>query len=543
MTEAQTSVGDVVVSLSDNILENMEQNLAEPGFEAHEDNLDCDAEAPMVKESFYVIPSTDDQSPPIAWTEPKRGRKIETTSLQLRRRKKDKRRHKKKRVLRLRGGGGDDDEEEDDGDEINSNHEKRKSEEPSTTENKETSSKVTSDKEAMQEAKIDKEAMREAEAISKTEDDNKGGDVNEACVLSHVDVSFLPLRLSGSGGEHENGKRPRESGSECDFVPVQHPKRPKGWGAWEDKTKQRPAPLNPPRDPEMEYANMTVRAIEDEDGISVFSQYKDRYMRSEVQLQAISDAHKDQRKVAGGVYRCLEKNQEMFELVIQKGFKSKTLGVVLRRRAGGKAFSVFESFADMKYEYFKLCNGRRVRKEWPEMTTTGFTWTGFGAEMALPDMPSSSIFVFCERVDRDLHFSQGPCERISEAPGASQRICSSAACGVVSWHLSRKCFQLGSDGQFGEAWQDDFCLVTFKSNQQKLLWTHPNRKLKTSWWERYDSSAQYNAFIPDAGTRRRVQENLSKLPPWHFAPPTYTPQQQFWTDPSPLEREADNSCW
>ena len=233
----------------------------------------------------------------------------------------------------------------------------------------------------------------------------------------------------------------------------------------------------------------------------------------------------------------------MFELVIQKGFKSKTLGVVLRRKEQGKATSVFVSFADMKYEYFKICNGRRVRQEWPEMTPTGYTWTGFGAEMALPDMPSSSIFVFCERVDRDLHFSQGPCERISEAPGASQRICSNVACGVVSWHLSRKCFQLGSDGQFVEVWQEDFCLVTFKSNHQKLLWTHPNRKLKTSWWERFDSSSLYDAFIPDAGTRRRVQENFSKLPPWHFVPPTYTPRQQFWSDPIPLERETDNSCW
>ena len=104
-------------------------------------------------------------------------------------------------------------------------------------------------------------------------------------------------------------------------------------------------------------------------------------------------------------------------------------------------------------------------------------------------------------------------------------------------------FQLGSDGQFGEAWQEDFCLITFKSNLQKLLWTHPNRALKTSWWERYDGSAQYDVFIPDAGTRRRVQENFSRLPPWHFPAPTYTPRQQFWSDPAPLEREADNSCW
>ena len=482
MTNAQTSAKNVVVSLVDKNFERLGQNLADPGLQAHEDNLDCVADASSARENFTDITLTDDQSPPIDWLEPKRGRRIQTTSLLLKRKKKDKRRHKQKRVLRLRGG--DDDGEDD---KSNSNQEKNNPEDPSTTDNKEPSSKVRAD--------------------------------------------------------NDIEKRSRESGSECDLFPVKQPKRPKCWGAWEDKTRQRPAPLNPPRDPEMEFANMTVRAIEDEDGISVFSQYKDRYMRSEVQLQAISEAHEDQRRVAGGVYRCLEENQEMFELVIQKGFKSKAIGVVLRRKEQGKATSVFESFADMKYEYFKICNGRRVRQEWPEMTPTGYTWTGFGAEMALPDMPSSSIFVFCERVDRDLHFSQGPCERISEAPGASQSICSNVACGVVSWHLSRKCFQLGSDGQFGEVWQEDFCLVTFKSNHQKLLWTHPNRKLKTSWWERFDSSSQYDAFIPDTGTRRRVQENFSKLPPWHFAPPTYTPRQQFWSDPTPLEREADNSCW
>ena len=35
---------------------------------------------------------------------------------------------------------------------------------------------------------------------------------------------------------------------------------------------------------------MTIRAAEDEEGIQVMSQYKDKYMRSEVQLQRISDA-------------------------------------------------------------------------------------------------------------------------------------------------------------------------------------------------------------------------------------------------------------
>ena len=455
-----------------------------------------------------------DHCPPASWTEPKRKRKIQTTSLVLRRRKKIKRRHNNREPeLRLRGGNGEDSngENDDDGG-MDSNQDMRNPEEPSTINDEEGGCRI---------AENTKNVITHREKTQTNED--------------------IPLSEGGGEVKNDDGKRPRERSSECEFF--KKPKRPIGWDAWEDKTRQRPPPLHPPRDPDMEYANMTVGAIEDEDGINVFSQYKDRYMRSEMQLQAITDAHEDQRKVAGGVYRCLEKDQEMFELSIQKGFKSKTLGISLKRRQQGKAFSVFESFADMKYEYFRFRDGHRVRQECPEMTPTGYTWTGFGAEMALPDMPSSSIFVFCERVDQDIHFSQGPCERISEAPGASQRICSNAACGIVSWHLSRKCFQLGSDGQFREVWQEDFCLVTFKSNHQKLFWKHPNRKLKTSWWERYDSSPQYDVFIPDAGSRRRVQENLSKLPPWQFAAPTYTPQHQFWSDPSPLEREATNSCW
>ena len=370
----------------------------------------------------------------------------------------------------------------------------------------------------------------------------------------------LTMRLRGGGlgssdedceGSHENetlqGKQERRDDDSFDtFVPVQELNRPRGWSTWEDKKRQRPAPMLPPRVPTLEYANMTVRAIEDEDGIQVMSQYKDKYMRSEVQLQRISDAQADQRGVAGGVYRCLEGDQEGFELVIHKGFKAKTIGIVLRRREQGKLLSVFESFGDMQYEYFKFCDftkGRRWRQECPERTPTGYIWTGVGGEMPMPDRPTSDVFVFCERMDRDLHFSQGPCERLTEAPGASQSVCSNASCGLVKWHLARKCFQRVNDGQYVELWQEDFALVVFHSGYEKLLWTHPNRKLKQSWWERVENSPQYDAFLPDAGSRKRVQENFQKLPPWNFDPPSYVPQQQSWSDPEPLEREADNSCW
>ena len=376
-----------------------------------------------------------------------------------------------------------------------------------------------------------------------------GGSTDEDCEGNGSTVRKEGALSVAAGNEDEtlDGRQGREADDSFDvFVPVQELNRPRGWSNWEDKTRQKPAPMLPPRIPTLEYANMTVRAIEDEDGIQVMSQYKDKYMRSEVQLQRISDAQADQRKVAGGVYRCLERGQEGFELVIHKGFKTKTLGIVLRKRTGGKLVSVFESFGDMKYEYFKFCDfteGRRWRQECPDRTPTGYIWTGVGGELAMPDQPTSDVFVFCERMDRDLHFSQGPCERLTEAPGASQSVCSNVSCGLVKWHLARKCFQRIGDGKFVERWQEDLALVVFRSGYEKLLWTHPNRRLKQSWWERLENSPQYDAFVPDAGSRKRVQENFQKLPPWNFNPPSYVPQQQSWSDPEPLERQADDSCW
>ena len=347
--------------------------------------------------------------------------------------------------------------------------------------------------------------------------------------------------------ENDGGKRRREGDNSFDeFVPVKELKRPRGWSAWEEKTRQRPAPLQPPRIQTLEYCNMSITAAEDEEGIQVMSQYKDKYMRSEVQLQGISDAQADQRKVAGGVYRCLEREQEGFELVIHKGYMTKTLGIVLRRRRQGKPASVFESFGDMKYEYFKFSkftDGMRWRQECPDRTPTGYIWTGVGGEMPMPDRPTGDVFIFCERVDRDLHFSEGPCERLTEAPGASQSVCSNASCGLVKWHLARKCFRRVGDGQFVELWQDEFALVVYRSGYEKLLWTHPNRRLKKSWWERLENSPQYDAFVPDAGSRKRVHENFPNLPPWHFDPPSYVPHHQSWSDPEPLERVADDSSW
>ena len=141
-----------------------------------------------------------------------------------------------------------------------------------------------------------------------------------------------------------------------------------------------------------------------------------------------------------------------------------------------------------------------------------------------------------------IQLSQGQCERKTEAPGASQSVCSNTSCGIVMWHLARKCFERVHDGGFIELWQEDFALVVFRSGE-KLLWTHPHRKLKQSWWERLEDSPQYDAYVPDAGSRERVQRNFEKLPPWNFNPPSYVPEQQLWRDAKPLEREAADSRW
>ena len=320
--------------------------------------------------SSKVDRSKQNQSPLIAWKEPKRGRKIQTTSLLLRRKKKIKRRNKQKRVLRLRGGCGD----EENVDEMKS------SDEDSQGHN----------------------SFGEQErAIPSIRNSSNSAEPKEIQPSSAV---------TGHVEESPDGKRGREADDSFDvFVPVQQLKRPRGWSTWEHKRRQRPGPLQPPRVPTLEYTNMTVLAIDEEDGVRIMSQYKDKYMRSELQLERISDAQSDQRKVAGGVYRCLEKDQQGFELVIRKGFKTKTLGIVLRRRKQGKLFSLFESFGDMKYEYFRFCkhtDGLRFRQACPERTPTGYIWTGVGGEIAMPDQPSSDVFVFCERMDRDIHFSQ-----------------------------------------------------------------------------------------------------------------------------------------
>ena len=374
VVEDGSFVKNVVESLISEIIEDLRETEVDSCQENIHESNDYIAKPILMAENHFksdqsaIEDRNQEQNSPIPWKEYKKTRKITTTSLLLKRRKNQRQRKQKPKcfvheTLRLRGGNGDENDDdprnpdEDEGDGVNS-----KPDQASNT---------------------DGEEGRIFQPSSSPQ------------IASQVD-------------ESQRRKRGREADDSFDtYVPVKQLNRPPGWSTWEDKKRQRPGPLQPPRVPTLDYANMTVTAIEDEDGVRIMSQYKDRYMRSELQLERISDAQRDQRKIGGGIYRCLERDHEGFELAIRKGFKSKTLGIVLRRWKQGKLFSIFESFGDMKYEYFKFSeNGLRVRQARPEETPTGFIWTGVGGEMALPDKPSSNVFVFCERMDRDMHFSQ-----------------------------------------------------------------------------------------------------------------------------------------
>ena len=90
---------------------------------------------------------------------------------------------------------------------------------------------------------------------------------SEATAINLTSVGAL-----SEGGGHEEETHVAKRGKEGDdsfdhFVPVRELKRPRCWSVWEERTHQRPAPLEAPRIPTLEYCNMTVRAVEDEDGI------------------------------------------------------------------------------------------------------------------------------------------------------------------------------------------------------------------------------------------------------------------------------------
>ena len=245
--------------------------------ELFEENQDSVAKKSLLPETFSESreSSNEDrprqnQNQPIVWVEPKRGRKIQTTSLLLRRKKKKKRRNKQKRVLRLRGGNGDEedgdgmnfsDEEDNDG-AINSKQDKTNKDEPSITNGEEVSSRMEDDKEATKEAEIDNKEMTDAD------------------IYEEADLEPPPKKRS------------------CDPPLLQ--------SYFESSKKcQRPAPLYQPRVPDMECGNTTADVIENEDGCEIFSPWKEKYQRTNGQMEAVIQSKADQRKSGGGVYQSI----------------------------------------------------------------------------------------------------------------------------------------------------------------------------------------------------------------------------------------------
>merc|ERR1711952_465909 len=148
----------------------------------------------------------------------------------------------------------------------------------------------------------------------------------------------------------------------------------------------------------------------------------------------------------------------------------------------------------MNYEQVEVrkSSGQRYRKSLPEETHTGFKWSGH----------------------RDLHFSGKECGRITEAPGASQCLCSSNDCGVVVWHFERKRFDKRcSEPHYKEEWVDDFSIVVFKDDTMKLVWRDESGVI--TFWEKTESSAEYSTFKPLAAAEKRVESIMKEgaIPP------------------------------
>ena len=168
-------------------------------------------------------------------------------------------------------------------------------------------------------------------------------------------------------------------------------------------------------------------------------------------------------------------------------------------------------------------------------------WQGHGGDTA--PLPTSDVHTWQERVDKDLHFSGDECSRNTEEVGASQMLCSNPGCGVITWHLSRKCFRKGEVGHFHEKWQEDFALVRLKEGKQVLIWTHDHRNVKRSTWERYESSPTYDAFVVDRASKERVDNARKSLPQHSFSTPTYVPLNNRWTVVEPLLQQKRQSRW
>ena len=317
-------------------------------------------------------------------------------------------------------------------------------------------------------------------------------------------------------------------------------------GSCFEKSCQRPAPMDPPRQQDLEFGNMTADVLESEDGTEIFSPCLDNYRRTEAQVEAVRAAGEDQRKVGGGVYENKGGTQQF--LTIQKGWTTKDIGLKLITAEEGQIKTKLNCFAMMEYEYFKFSKstpGHRIRQKQPQETHTGYVWNGFGGDL-VPAEGMCRVYAYCERAgERDLHFSELGCERLSEAPGASQQMCSNRDCGVVKWHLSQKEFQYDNNGQWEEIQQNDFALVMFKTGKEELVWTEqPTVGQSTrSRWVRLENSEQFDGVQVDNGSKQRITNflNQHRLPPFVFPVPRYEPLVQRWRDQEVLRRQAASS--
>ena len=318
--------------------------------------------------------------------------------------------------------------------------------------------------------------------------------------------------------------------------------RPFGWVEEAQQSScPRPLPLSGPRVPDLEFANETVEAADSEGGLEMTSPQKDLYRRSKAQIEAIKEARRDQRSVGGGVYQCHNEEMKEFFLTIHRPFAAKTIGIELERvSANKKKKKIFRSFFTMKYEFVEISKstGERFRKSLPEETHTGFKWEGFGGDDC--PLPSTCVYAVRERAgDRDLHFPAEGFGRLTEAPGASQSLCSNYGCGEVMWHFERKRFDKGPfTVSYKEDWVDDFSLVVFKDGTQRLIWRDESGG--KTFWERLDSSPEYSTYkpLPDAVKMVEGIVNRGDLPAHVFADPLFVPLPGPWGEQATSVEEA-----
>ena len=362
-----------------------------------------------------------------------------------------------------------------------------------------------------------------------------------------IDPSVGETNVDMGPLEHNSEKKEQEAENcDKDDPDLNYAKRPDGWATVaEEATSQRPLPLAEPRIPDLEYFNMTVDAIQDEGGIEVTSPQKDQYRRSNAQVEAIKAAREDQRSIGGGVYQCLRDDLKDHFLTIHRAFAAKTIGIVVVQieESTKKKRPISHSFFKMEYEDIKIKDGQRFRKAQPVETHTGFMWRGYGGDQY--PLPSTCVYSVCERAgDRDLHFSEKGCGRLTEAPGASQGICANNDCGVVAWHFNRKRFDRPKHRvTYKEKWEDDFSIVVYKDGTQKLVWR--DQSGAQTYWERLDSSNKYSTYKVPPAAQEMVDGIVTRgeLPNHDFHDPSFVPSIAPWKEQHPLERVPIDSEW